>query len=140
MRARLLCAAALAATAAAPAWAASDPLQAAWEAASADREGSITDQQFARLNVIAYHGAAASLCEGLALDGVQVADAVNAILQANPEGATAEALVQRHVDILVALGTARGLFLAEGSLHPDRFCASAKDAREAPDFDDFWID
>lgn len=137
MPGRLLCAAALAAAVAAPA-AAADPLQAAWEAAAMDREGVITDEQFARLNVIAYHGAAATLCEGFALDEAEVAEATNAILQASPEGADAAALLQRRVDILIALGTARGLFLAEGSMQPDRFCAAARENRDAPDFDDFW--
>lgn len=134
----MICAAALAAGAL-PALGA-DQLAAAWEAAAMEREGVITEAQFARLNVVAYHGAVASLCEGFALDEAEVAEATNAILQANPEGLSAEDLLARHVDILVAVGTARGLFLAEGSLHPEAFCAGAQRTRDLADFDDLWVD
>ncbi len=86
---RLLCAAAVAA-AAGPGAAASDPLQAAWEAAGPGTGGLVSDDELAQLNVIAYHGAVASLCEGYALDEAQVATATNAVLQDVPEGMAAK--------------------------------------------------
>jgi hypothetical protein len=138
MIARLLCAGAFAACAALPAAAASDPLASAWDAAAP--VGAITDEQAARINVVAYHGAVASLCDGFPLDEAEVAEVTNAILQANPEGLTAEELLARHVDILIGIGTARGLFLAEGSLQTERFCARAQETRDLPDFDDLWAD
>lgn len=136
----LLCAALAASALALPAAAASDRLEAAWDAATLELDGVVSDQQIARINVVGYHSAVAALCEGFTLDQAEVADVTNAILQANPEGLNDEALLGRHVDILIAIGTARGLFLAEGSLHRERFCAQAQEARDAPDFDDLWTD
>lgn len=43
-------------------------------------------------------------------------------------------LMGRQADILIALGAAHGLFLAEGSLHRDAFCAAAAEARADPEF------
>lgn len=138
---RALAAAALAASLfAMPALAETDQLGAAWDAAGLAYEGVLTNAEAAKLNVVAYHAAVAGLCEGFTLDARQVADVTGAILDAGPADATQEALLNRQVDIMLTLGTAKGLFLAEGALHRERFCAQAKETRDEPDFDDLWTD
>jgi uncharacterized protein with LGFP repeats len=128
-------AAALAATAA-PALAQSQRLQAAWDAATA--EGPVLeDAAAARLNQIAYHSAVDGLCEGFEIDVAEISAAANAVL-ADAAALDPEAAMARQAEILVALGTAHGIFLAEGSLNPAAFCAEAAAVRDDPAFDDHW--
>lgn len=140
MGARILSAAALLAVLTAPAMAETDRLEAAWDAAALAHDGVLTDTEAARLNVVAYHAAVAGLCDGFALDPAAVAEVTGAILDAGPADATQEALLGRQVDVMLTLGTAKGLFLAEGALHHERFCAQAAQTRDEPDFDDLWTD
>lgn len=132
----LALAAALAA--ALPAHAEGPRLEAAWSAAEAEWNGLIEDAQAAKINVIAWHAAVSRLCDGYELDLDEIAAATDAILLAPPDAIDPEALLERHASILIALGTAQGLFLAEGSLDQDSFCAAAAEVRADPDFDDLW--
>ena len=137
MRAPLTAAAALF-VAALPAAAEGPRLLDAWAAADAEWEGLIDDAEAANINVIAWHAAVARTCDGYELDVEEIAAATDAILLAPPDAMEAEALLERHASILIALGTAQGLFLAEGALDRDGFCAAAAEVRADPDFDDLW--
>ena len=45
---------------------------------------------------------------------------------------------QRYTDILLMLGTAKGIILAEGALHEKEFCEGPNAAKAAADVNDFW--
>jgi hypothetical protein len=123
---------------AAPAAAQSHRLSAAWEAALSEEENYLAPAQQAEINVIAYHAAVAKLCEGFPVDVEKIAAASNDVVAAALEGLEGEALVTRHADMLIDLGTTHGLFLAEGSLHPEKFCEEAAATRAEPDFVSYW--
>jgi hypothetical protein len=80
----------------------------------------------------------ARLCEGFVADPDKIAAATNAVLAAALDGLEGDAVIARHADILIALGTTHGLFLAEGSLQREAFCAEAAAARADPAFVHFW--
>ncbi|MBA3324227.1 MAG: hypothetical protein H0T41_02750 [Rhodobacteraceae bacterium] len=126
------------ALAAPPASAQSQRLDAAWEAALNERALELDDSQFAELNVIAYHSAVARLCDGFAVDVAKIAAATDAVVAGATEGLEAGPVMARQADILIALGTAHGLFLAEGSLNHDAFCAAAAETRADPEFAHYW--
>lgn len=129
---------ALGLAAALPAAAQSHRLSAAWEAALSEEEGYLEPAEQAQLNVIAYHGAVARLCEGFTVDVKKLGVAANDVIAGALEGLADQALIDRHADILIDLGTTHGLFLAEGSLHPEQFCAEAAATRADPAFAGFW--
>lgn len=97
----------------------------AWKAALMDQEGVITQQQHATINSIAYHSAAARLCDGIDLDTDKVATAMNAIAASADAALEDEHSLERLTHIVMTLGVAQGLFLAEGSLKKTEFCADA---------------
>ncbi len=131
--------AALAAAAlAAPAMAQSHRLSAAWEAALAEEEGYLEPAELAQINVIAYHAAVAKLCAGFPVDVEKIAAATNAVIAGATDGLADTALIDRHADVLLTIGTTHGLFLAEGSLHTEKFCAEAQETRDDPEFTDLW--
>ena len=72
------------------------------------------------------------------LDAGEIASASNALVAEAVKGLEGEALITRHTDLLIDLGTSQGIFLAEGSLHPDTFCAEAAEARADGSYDDHW--
>lgn len=125
-------------TAALPAAAQSHRLDAAWEAALAERGLVLDDDHFAELNLIAYHAAVARICDGFEVDVAKIADATDEVVAAGNDGLDPAQLMGRQADILIALGTAHGLFLAEGSLQRDAFCAAAEETRADPDFAHYW--
>ena len=97
----------------------------AWKAALQDSEGVLTDKQHALMNSIAYHAAAAQLCDGLDIDADEVATATNGVLVDAPKDLTDEEQLERLTNIMLSLGTAKGIILAEGALHKADFCANA---------------
>jgi len=138
MTLRLAAAALLAALAADPVLAESHRLAAAWEAAVGEEDASFSPAVRARLNVIAYHAAVARLCEGFPVNQAKMAAASEIVISEAVEGLEGDALIARTTDLLVDLGTSHGLFLAEGSLHPEKFCAQAAEARAEPGFAHLW--
>lgn len=134
----IACALLAALAAAGSARAESHRLTAAWDAAINEDGAYLAPADQARLNVIAYHAAVAKLCEGFEVDAGKIADASNGVITAAVAGLDGEALIARHADILIDLGTSHGLFLAEGSLHPDKFCAQAAEVRADAAFEDLW--
>lgn len=126
------------ALAAPPAAAQSQRLAAAWETLISEEEPDIAPAEIAKLNTIAYHAAVARLCEGFDLDVEKIAAASNEVVAAAVAGLEGEALLARHADVLISLGATHGLFLAEGSLHPEAFCAAAAETRDDPEFADLW--
>ncbi len=136
-RRALLLVAALGLGPALPAAAEGQRLSAAWEAAIAEGE-TLAPAIRADLNVIAYHAAVARLCEGFPVDVEKLSAASSNLLVAAVEGLEGEALLERHTDLLIDLGVAHGLFLAEGSLQPDTFCAEAAAVRDDVEFQNFW--
>jgi hypothetical protein len=101
----------------------------AWKAALMDQEGVITQQQHATINSIAYHAAAARLCDGLDLDTDKVATAMNAIATPADAAMEDEHVLERLTHIVMTLGVAKGLFIAEGSLKKTEFCADAMSSK-----------
>lgn len=134
----LLCAAFGALAVAGPALAQSHRLSAAWEAAINEEGAYLAPAALARLNTVAYHAAVAKLCDGFQVDADKIAAVSDGVIAQALEGLDGEALAARHADILIDLGTAHGLFLAEGSLHPEKFCATAAEVRAEAGFDDLW--
>lgn len=121
-----------------PARAESHRLTAAWDAAISEDGAYLAPAAQARLNLIAYHAAVAKLCEGFEVDPEKIAAVSNGVVAEAVAGLDGEALIARHADILIDLGTSHGLFLAEGSLHPDKFCAQAAETRADASFEDLW--
>lgn len=114
------------------------PLVAAWDAALALREPVLSDAEFARVQAIGHQAAVAGLCDGFELDPAKVAAAGDAILAEGADRLEEAELMARQADILLTLGRAQGLFLAEGALDRDRFCADAAEARADPAFANYW--
>ncbi len=131
-------AAALACAAAVPAFAQSHRLEAAWEAALGEETPMLAPERISEINVIAYHGAVARLCDGFAIDIDKLGAASNEMVAAALEGVPEDEMVARHSQLLIALGTVHGLFLAEGSLHQEEFCANAAETRADPEFTEYW--
>jgi hypothetical protein len=129
---------ALLAAISAPAFAENQRLAAAWEAATGEEGGYLTPAAQAQMTIIAYHAAVAKLCDGFEVDAGEIASASNAVVAEAVKGLEGEALITRHTDLLIDLGTSQGIFLAEGSLHPDKFCAEAAEARADGSYDDHW--
>lgn len=136
-RIALTLAAALACAAALPAFAQSHRLEAAWEAALGE-ESTIDPARISEINVIAYHGAVARLCDGFEIDVEKLGAASTEMVAAALEGLPEDQMPARQTDLMIALGTAHGLFLAEGSLHQDEFCANAEGTRSDPEFSTYW--
>jgi hypothetical protein len=106
------------------------PLEAAWKAAMMDFEGVLTDEQHTAINSIAYHSAAARLCADLELDVDKVGSLMNTIAApADHENTPDDVQLERLTNILVTLGTIKGLMLAEGSLDQQKFCDAAVKAK-----------
>ncbi len=110
----------------------------AWKAALQDSEGVLTDKQHALMNSIAYHAAAAQLCDGLDIDADEVAKATNGVLVDGPKDLTDEEQLERLTNIVLILGTAKGIILAEGALHKADFCANALKEKADAKNDHFW--
>ena len=125
---------------AAPALAAQDDyrIDDAWKAALQDAEGVLTDKQHALVNSIAYHAAAAQLCDGLDIDDAEIAKATDAVLVAAPKDLTDDEQLERLTAIMLILGTAKGIILAEGALHKADFCANAMKEKADAQNDHFW--
>ncbi len=107
-------------------------LDAAWKAAVEDNEGMLTPAQVAGLNILAFESAAARLCEGFKLDEKKYATSVAQVITGG-EKLSEEDQVQRLSAVMFRLGTANGLFLSEGALNAESFCAQA--AQEKADKD-----
>lgn len=112
-------------------------LSAAWEAAIGEDE-ALAPAARAQLQIFAYHAAAAKLCEGFSLDAQGIAEAAKPVVAEALAGLEGEERAMAEADLMIDIGTAHGLFLAEGSLEPERFCADAAAAREDPAYEDLW--
>jgi hypothetical protein len=123
---------------AAPALADDFRIDAAWKAALENTDGVLTDTQHATINLIAYNSAAALLCNGIDIDAPRVAKVMDEIIAAGPPELTPDQQLERYTDILLMLGTAKGIILSEGALHEKEFCESATAAKAAADANDFW--
>lgn len=109
----------------------------AWKAAMEDNEGILTPAQLAGLNVLAYESAAARLCSELTLDEKKFGASVTAVAKGG-EKLTEEEQVQRLAAVMYMLGTAHGLFLAEGSMKKEAFCAEAVKQKADPEYKSNW--
>lgn len=128
----------LALGAAAPALADDDRIDAAWKAALENTDGVLTEPQHATLNRIAFSSAAALLCHGIDIDAPRVAKVIDEIIAAGPPDLTPDQQLERYTEILLMLGTAKGIILAEGALHEEDFCTDAAAAKAEADVNDFW--
>jgi hypothetical protein len=117
----------------------SRPLEAAWKAAMMDFEGVLTDEQHTSVNSIAYHSATARLCDGLELDVDKVGKLMNALATVpDTENTPDDVQLERLTNILVTLGTIKGLMLAEGAMDKDKFCAAALKAKADAEVEHLW--
>jgi hypothetical protein len=122
-----------------PALAADDHrLDDAWKAALEDLEGVMTEKEHALTNAIAYHAAAARLCDGIELDVDEVGKAINTIAGGSDASLGDDQRMERLSNILLTLGTAKGIFLAEGSLQKEQFCKEAMASKADSENDHFW--
>lgn len=126
------------ATAAAPALADDYRIDDAWKAALQDMDGVLTDKQHALINSVAYHAAAAQLCDGIDIDEPEVTKAVASVIADMPKELLDAQQVERMTTIILMLGTAKGIILAEGALHKADFCASAAKEKADANHDHFW--
>jgi hypothetical protein len=110
----------------------------AWKAALEDQEGVLTPQQTAALNNIAYEAAVARVCEGFEIDRTKYANAVNEIVVPGSDKRSDAENLERQSSILISLGTAYGLFLAEGTAKKDDFCANAKELKADTQSTNLW--
>ena len=110
----------------------------AWKAALVDQHGVLTEKQHAQVNAIAYGAAAALLCDGIDIDADKVAVAVTGVLADGPKELTEDEELARYTDIMLTLGTAKGILLAEGALHKADFCAAATAAKTDAQSANFW--
>ncbi|MEI6533969.1 MAG: hypothetical protein WCN98_01415 [Verrucomicrobiaceae bacterium] len=110
----------------------------AWKAALEGNEGILTEKQQAVVTGIAYAAAAALLCDGIDIDADKVAAATTAVLAEGPKGLTDEEQFGRYTNIMLMMGTAKGILLAEGALHKADFCAAATAAKTDVQSANFW--
>ena len=110
----------------------------AWKAALENTDGVLNDKQMGVINGIAYAASAALLCEGIDIDAEKVAVATTAVLADGPKDLTDEEQLERYTNIMLMLGTAKGILLAEGALHKDAFCASANKEKADVQSANFW--
>ena len=121
-----------------PALADKSPIDAAWKAAMMDFEGALTDEQHTTVNRIAYHAAAARLCDGLELNVEEVGKQMDGLADIPGDDADDAHRMERLTNILVTLGTVKGLILAEGSLDKDKFCTAAMAAKAEEGSGHLW--
>lgn len=110
----------------------------AWKAALSESDGILDDQQMAIVNVIAYSSAAALLCEGIDIDADKVAVATTAVLADTPPDLSDDEQLARFTAITLMMGTAKGIILAEGALHKDKFCGAALAEKAEAKATSFW--
>ena len=110
----------------------------AWKAALQDTDGILNDKQMAVINSIAYGASAALLCDGIDIDPEKVAVATTAVLAETPPDLSDEEQLERYTNIMLMLGTAKGILLAEGALHKDAFCATANTEKADTQTANFW--
>ena len=113
-------------------------LDEAWRDALEDFEGVLTPQQQATVNVLAYQAAVTRVCDGFKLNQEKYAKGVNDIILSNADKLDDEQKLARHTNILLTLGTAYGLFLAEGNAKKDSFCTGAADDKKDANFANVW--
>ena len=110
----------------------------AWKAALEGNEGLLTEKQQAIITGIAYAASAALLCDGIDIDADKVATATTAVLADGPKGLNDNEQLERYTNIMLMLGTAKGILLAEGALHKADFCAAANAAKADVQSANFW--
>lgn len=110
----------------------------AWKATLPDSDGVLTEKQQGLVNVIAYSSAAALLCDGIDIDGDKVAKATTGILADGPKDLDDEEQLARYTHIVMIMGTAKGIILAEGALHKDDFCANSAKEKADTQALSFW--
>lgn len=113
-------------------------LDEAWKAALIDQHGVLTEKQHALINAVAYGAAAALLCDGIDIDPDKVAKATTSVLADGPKGLSEEEEFSRFTDIMLTLGTAKGILLSEGALNKASFCANAEAEKATSPADTFW--
>jgi len=72
------------------------------------------------------------------IDADKVAAATTAVLAESPPDLTDEEQLERYTNIMLMLGTAKGILLAEGALHKAEFCASATKEKADTQVANFW--
>ena len=77
----------------------------------------LTEKQHALINGIAYAAAAALLCDGIDIDADKVAAATTACSPTARRASPTKKQLERYTNIMLTLGTAKGILLAEGALH-----------------------
>ena len=127
------------AVAATPALADDFRIDDAWKAALQDMDGVLTDKQHALINSIAYHAAAAQMCDGIDIDAPEVTKAVESVIADAPKDLVEGEQVERMTTIILMLGTAKGIILAEGALHKADFCANVLQEKADAQNDHFWL-
>ena len=110
----------------------------AWKAALEGNEGILNDKQMAGVNAMAYAAAAALLCDGIDIDADKVAATTTSILADGPKDLSDDEELDRYTNIMLIMGTAKGIFLSEGALHKADFCAAASKQKTDAPAETFW--
>lgn len=99
----------------------------AYDIAMARINQTLSHDEVAQLNLLAYAAAASGLCDGLELDEAAVYGALTAATHASADGADEKDAEIRKDFALIAFGILTGLILENGATDEASFCADADD-------------
>ncbi len=106
---------------------------AAWLQAYEMQDNVFTGPQRTALNQLAYHAAAANICEGLVLDRAKFSTGLAALEHADIVSLSDDELDYYHRHLLVNFGVAVGIMLAEHADDAAVFCEDARAHMNDPD-------
>jgi hypothetical protein len=115
-----------------------DRLDEAWKDGIGDQEPVLTDQQFAKLNNLAFQAAVTKICDGYNLDDKKFADGMAEATTPADASLSADDQKQWETAVLIRFGTTYGLLLAEGNAKPKDFCASADELKKDTETPNIW--
>lgn len=111
----------------------------AWADLVVDQEPILTDEQFAKINNLAYQAAVTKICDGYQLDQVKFAEGVSDATSPAPAGiTTAEEMMQWQTAVFFRFGASYGLFLAEGNAQVNSFCKAADEFKTDTAVKNVW--
>ena len=113
-------------------------LNSAWSGLLAGAEPVLTPQQTAKVNNLAYQAAVTRICEGFDLNEDRFMAALADATAKSDDKLPEDALVARHNFLLVDLGMRVGVFIAEGAVNKDSFCANAAELKAQSEMPHVW--
>ena len=99
----------------------------AWQKLYEALHDHMSQEVASRLKLIAYHGVATKLCDGVEMDKAKVTTAMNDLHPENWDELSDEDHAEWNNLTLVSYGMISGVMLAEHADHADEFCAGVKE-------------